>query len=210
MTDLETEFVILHALRVKGLASEQHLVDVTGIPLAVLVPTLEMLAARSSVKQRAGRMPGYMLTSQGSDEHAHLLPDKVSDAERSAVQGAYAVFLEVNGKFKELCTRWQVRPDAAGVSQPNDHADPDHDAAVLADLEEVHAKIVAGLAVAAESCSRLQRYTPRLGNALARIHEGDTGALTRPLSDSYHDVWMELHQDFLLTLGREREAADGH
>lgn len=26
--------------------------------------------------------------------------------------------------------------------------------------------------------------------------------------DSYHDIWMELHQDLLLTTGREREAAD--
>jgi hypothetical protein len=30
------------------------------------------------------------------------------------------------------------------------------------------------------------------------------------MSASYHDVWMELHEDFLLTLGRDREAADGH
>ena len=30
-----------------------------------------------------------------------------------------------------------------------------------------------------------------------------------PLSDSYHDVWMQLHEDLLLTLGRDRSTADG-
>jgi len=30
------------------------------------------------------------------------------------------------------------------------------------------------------------------------------------MSGSYHDLWMELHQDLMCTLGRERTAADGH
>jgi hypothetical protein len=29
------------------------------------------------------------------------------------------------------------------------------------------------------------------------------------LTRSYHDVWMELHEDFLVTLARDRSAADG-
>jgi hypothetical protein len=42
------------------------------------------------------------------------------------------------------------------------------------------------------------------------LADGDTAAFARPMSHSYHDVWMELHEDLLLTLGRERDAADGH
>ncbi len=36
--------------------------------------------------------------------------------------------------------------------------------------------------------------------------QGDARAFTAPLAESYHTVWFELHQDFLLTLGLEREA----
>lgn len=210
MTDRENEFAILHALRIKGLASEEQLTAVTGVPSSVLTPVLEGLAADAAVKQRAGRMPGYMLTSHGKEEHARQLPDYVGEAERAGVNSAYEVFLELNGRFKELCTRWQVRPDAAGVSQPNDHSDPDHDAPVLEDLREVHERVVASLSSAEEASPRLGLYTTRLDAALGHIRGGDHAAFTRPLSDSYHDVWMELHQDFLLTLGRERHEADGH
>jgi hypothetical protein len=33
---------------------------------------------------------------------------------------------------------------------------------------------------------------------------GDRAAFTAPLVESYHTVWFELHQDLLLTLGRQR------
>ena len=42
----------------------------------------------------------------------------------------------------------------------------------------------------------------------ARFRDGDDDALAKPLSGSYHDVWMELHEDLLATLGRERTDAD--
>jgi hypothetical protein len=54
------------------------------------------------------------------------------------------------------------------------------------------------------------RYVSRLRAALDRLRAGALDALTKPLSGSYHDVWMELHQDLLLALGRTRSAADGH
>ena len=49
----------------------------------------------------------------------------------------------------------------------------------------------------------------RFSTALERLRAGDTDAFTRPLTDSYHDVWMQLHEDLLLTMGRERSSADG-
>ncbi len=44
--------------------------------------------------------------------------------------------------------------------------------------------------------------------ALDAFRGGDDDALAKPLSGSYHDVWMELHEDLLATLGRERTDAD--
>ena len=34
--------------------------------------------------------------------------------------------------------------------------------------------------------------------------EGDTEWITSPSIDSYHTVWMQLHEDLLLALGRDR------
>jgi len=44
--------------------------------------------------------------------------------------------------------------------------------------------------------------------ALEAVQAGDHERLAAPLRDSYHDVWMELHQDLLLSLDRQRTAAD--
>jgi hypothetical protein len=61
-----------------------------------------------------------------------------------------------------------------------------------------------------EGLSRFRGYQERLPAALERLEKGDTAAFATPMSASYHCVWMELHQDLLLTLGRERDEADGH
>jgi hypothetical protein len=52
-------------------------------------------------------------------------------------------------------------------------------------------------------------YQARLAAALAAFGGGDNDALARPMTGSYHDVWMELHEDLLATLGRERTSDDG-
>jgi hypothetical protein len=55
---------------------------------------------------------------------------------------------------------------------------------------------------------RSAAYQNRLTAALDRVRGGNTAAFARPMADSYHDIWMELHQDLLLSAGRDRGAAD--
>jgi hypothetical protein len=54
---------------------------------------------------------------------------------------------------------------------------------------------------------RFEWYRKRLDAALERLRGGQTMAFLSPLSDSYHDIWMELHQDLRLLLGPPREVA---
>ena len=58
---------------------------------------------------------------------------------------------------------------------------------------------------------RLAPYPRRLGHALARIQDGDHAFLLRPIIDSYHSVWFELHEELIALAGRSRvqEAAAG-
>ena len=40
--------------------------------------------------------------------------------------------------------------------------------------------------------------------ALAKLDDGDDAWLASPLIDSYHTVWMHLHQELILMLGLSR------
>jgi hypothetical protein len=196
-------FLVVHALKVKGLASAEDLVEITG--RSDLGPALAELTGEALVKLRAGRVSGYSLTMQGREAHAGLVAAGVTEGERAGVSRTYDLFLPVNGRFKEVCTRWQVRS-----GQPNDHADGAYDAGVIEELGSVHADVVEAIAPASAVSPRFGRYAERFTAALERVRTGDRTALARPMSHSYHDVWMELHEDLLLTLGRGRDASDGH
>jgi hypothetical protein len=53
---------------------------------------------------------------------------------------------------------------------------------------------------------RLSRYSAKLQAALDNINAGDTSWLSRPIIDSYHTVWFELHEELILAAGLTREA----
>ncbi len=55
---------------------------------------------------------------------------------------------------------------------------------------------------------RLAPYGPRLARTCQRVVEGETNMFTGVMCGSYHDVWMELHEDLILTQGIDR-AAEG-
>lgn len=207
MADTE-RFLVVHALKVKGLASADDLVEITG--RTDLAPVLEELIAAELVKLRTGRIGGYALTKEGRELHSELVASAVTEEERAGLARTYDAFLPVNGRFKEVCTRWQIRSGPDGAQQPNDHADETYDAAVVQELGAVHEEAVRALAPAAQASPRFGRYAGRFEAALERVRGGDRAAFARPLSHSYHDVWMELHEDLLLTLGRRRDDADGH
>jgi hypothetical protein len=60
----------------------------------------------------------------------------------------------------------------------------------------------------AATVARFAAYRSQLRDALARVEAGEHDWLTSPRVDSYHTVWMRLHEDLLLALGADR--ADEH
>ena len=61
--------------------------------------------------------------------------------------------------------------------------------------------------ICAELAGRLARfdgYGRRFSESLGRVVAGEVEWFTRPMIDSYHTVWFELHEDLLATLGIER------
>lgn len=202
MADTE-RFVVVHALKVKGMATADDLAEITGRD--DLAPVLAELTGEGLAKERTGRVAGFALTKEGRAAHPQLLAGAVTDDERAGAAATYDAFLPVNGRFKDVCTRWQTRD-----GEPNDHTDAAYDEGIVTELGTVHDDVVVALEPAAAASPRFARYPSRFAAALERVRAGDVSAFARPMSHSFHDVWMELHEDLLLTLGRERDESDGH
>ncbi|MCL6732432.1 hypothetical protein [Streptomyces neyagawaensis] len=116
------------------------------------------------------------------------------------ITAAYEAFLPVNRKIREVCTAWQCRPDGTA----NDHSDSVYDAGVRESLEDVHEAIQPVLRRLEQVLEGSGRYLGELEEALERFDEGEAKWLASPLCDSYHTVWMRLHQELLLVLGISR------
>jgi hypothetical protein len=208
-SDVLVHQAVLHALRVAGFAPAAHLSEVTGHDHPTVERLLRELEARSLAAERSGRLAGWLLTDDGKAEHAVLVAAELErSGARPVVEAGYGRFLKLNEDFKALCTSWQLRPAGSG-HVPNDHADATYDEHVILRVQKFHGHVEAVCDQLGQGLERYGRYQPRFAGALDRLCQGDQTALTRPLSGSYHDVWMELHQDLLVTLGRERTEADG-
>ena len=123
-----------------------------------------------------------------------------SEAE-ARVRRLLEVFLPINRQLRELCTAWQIRPDGS----VNDHTDAMYDAGVRDRLDDIHDATTPVLDRLAMIRPELGGYGPRLQSALDRLDAGETGWLASPLLDSYHTVWMHLHQELLMALGMTRK-----
>jgi hypothetical protein len=180
----DAAFLVLHDIRLRGL--------VTRDDAAVVILVEHGFVARGT--------RGIRVTSEGRAVHtswARLASG--SDAE-GAARRAYERFVPLNRELIRICNDWQVRP--GGV--PNDHTDLRYDWSVvdrLRTLDERAGPIVSRLG---RAVARFDAYRPRLRSALEQVDDGQPEWLTSPRCDSYHTVWMQLHEDLLLAIGAER------
>jgi hypothetical protein len=131
---------------------------------------------------------------------ALLKCDKGSETEQKVYQ-LLTTFLPINRKLREVCTDWQRLPDGS----PNDHTDATWDAGVRDRLEGIHSGIGRILKRLGAVDTSFDRYRDQLADALRKFDGGDLSALASPLSQSYHNVWMWLHQHLILMLGISRK-----
>ncbi|MEM9040586.1 MAG: MarR family transcriptional regulator [Actinomycetota bacterium] len=197
------EFRTFHALRVKGFAAVDVLMEMTGHGQADVDAHLADRADRGHAQFREARSL-WQLTPGGREVHAEELAVDLDGVDIEAVLGElYPTFIHHNVAFKELCGEWQLRDGA-----PNDHSDPDYDAEVIGRLADLHSESHPVVMAMGGSMARLVPYASRLEQALDLVHGGDRTKFTGVMCGSYHDVWMELHEDLILTQGIDR-AAEG-
>jgi hypothetical protein len=195
-------FRVFHALRIKGFAKADVLAEIADLDLDDVEPILVGLREEGLTAFREARAL-WQLTPDGRARHVQELHADVDDEIRSGLAAQYPTFLEVNDRFKSLCGEWQLRGGA-----PNDHQDPDYDRRVVEQLVALDRAAQPPVRAMATVLDRLATYGPRLETSCQRVVEGETNMFTGVMCGSYHDVWMELHEDLILSQGIDR-AAEG-
>ncbi len=194
------QFVVHHALRVKGFANVDTIAEISRFDPDVVLSLLEQLKAQEFVLFREARSL-WQLTPAGKQAHLDALRQDVESGIVPLMADGYQLFLSLNEAFKELCGEWQLRN-----GEPNDHTDNSYDGAVVAQLTELHRKtqpIVVGFG---GILNRMAQYSPRLAAACQKVEQGEHKMFTGVMCNSFHDIWMELHEDLILTQGIDRHA----
>jgi hypothetical protein len=194
------DLALLMALRTQGLASVPRASIAAGLDEDVAAKMLAGFADDGLAKLREGRATGYMLLPSGTARLDELLAEEGLRAHEPLCD-CYDRFMQLNTRVLKVCSEWQLRDGDV----PNDHSDRDYDASVVDRLSELHRRSGRCIGAIAECASRYAPYVARLDSCVERLHAGDRAAFTAVMAESYHTVWFELHQDLLLTLGRERE-----
>lgn len=200
-----TELVVLRTIALKGRVPASEVAFSAGIPSDVVADEVARLSGLELVKE----MPtGLKVTPEGKERLAGLLDAERATVDVVAMTQVYDEFLPINAESKEIFTAWQVRPDGS----PNDHGDAGYDADVLGRLTSVHERVLPLVHRAAGLAPRAGRYAERLVEAQRRYSSGEAAYVTRPIIDSYHTVWFELHEDLIHWCGltRAEEAAAGN
>ena len=98
--------------------------------------------------------------------------------------------------------------DEANGDEPNDHSDAEYDQRCVDGLGRLHDEASPVIAAMAEALPRLGRYSGRLASAAACVANGESNRFTGVMCESFHDIWMELHED-LIVLQRIDRTAEG-
>ncbi len=142
------------------------------------------------------------MTPDGRVAHVEQLAADLDGLDAPSALGEhYPAFVEVNVGFKQLCGDWQLKN-----GEPNDHSDAAYDATVIERLEAMFAAAQRIVSAMGEVIDRLNTYPERLETVLAKVKSGETNMFTGVMCGSFHDVWMELHEDLILTQGIDRSA----
>jgi phosphoenolpyruvate-protein kinase (PTS system EI component) len=193
------EALVLHTLRVRGYVTPDGFTASLGVHPGDILARLVEAGLVRHVEAR----DMYGLLPPGKERHQSLLPTLADPEVCDGLAPHYERFLELNHRFKQLCTDWQVRDGA-----PNDHTDEPHDRACVTHLGLLADEVGPVISSMTSLLPRLARYQGRLAAAARSVAAGDTSKFTGVMCESFHDIWMELHED-LIVLQRIDRTAEG-
>jgi phosphoenolpyruvate-protein kinase (PTS system EI component) len=189
------EDLVLHVLRVRGFITPDGLMESLGtVPDKIMAD----FVSRGWVNHMEARNM-YTLTPEGTEEQQRRFDESADPSLAEALSPGYEQFLELNNEFKELCGSWQMKDGA-----PNDHSDAAYDKVQIDALMSLADRVQPVITQLAEALPRLARYNDRLQAAAKRVAAGETKMFTGVMCGSFHDIWMELHEDLIVLQSIDR------
>jgi len=205
----DPDLLLLLGMRLKNFVEADVLAAMWGFAPADTEARLAALAERGLATHRDGRVSGWALTAEGRTEGERRLGDELDHTgTRGEIDAAYRRFLGLNREFLSVCTRWQVKDPEANVL--NEHDDAAYDAAVVDELAGIDRRVQPICADLASYLARFAAIGPRFTAALAKVQAGENEWFAKPLIDSYHTVWFDLHETLLASLGIDRSSEGAH
>lgn len=184
---------VLHALRIKGRAAVAGMAAGLAAPEEAVSAALARAESEGLATHRSGRLAGWLLTPDGRGRWDDLNAADRARVDLTKLTSLYdSEFLPLNNEFKALCADWQLAAAPATAES-------------LSRIHQVTADLLGRISSLAP---RFGGYQRRLDAAHGQFQAGITTALLQPFTDSYHDVWLELHEDLLLLLDKTREETD--
>lgn len=179
----DADFIVLHRVRIRGTMTRESLIVLPGPEDGAAIDRLIAAGLLMAVGDRVA------LTGPGREKHLSLLRASLEEDAVRVLDDLYDKrFLPLNAEFKVLCTAWQESERLDLIEQ----------------LDDVHERLMRFLQETTILAPHVDGYRRRFEAAMSRFLDGEKSALADPLGDSYHNVWFELHEDLIVTLGRNR------
>jgi hypothetical protein len=199
--DSHPRFRVHHALRIKGFVKVENVAELADVSEEEALAHLKEMQEAGQTNYREARGL-WQLTPDGREAYVVALEEDVSRP--GFVDGLaekYHRFLEMNEIFKALCADWQLRN-----GEPNDHTDEAYDQDCIRRLGVLDDEAQPICRAFGEVAKRYCGYAARLTGSRKALEAGDQRMFTGVMCGSYHDVWMELHEDLILSQGIDRVA----
>jgi len=197
--DSPPRFRVHHALRIKGFGKVENVADLAGLTEEEAIEHLQAMQEEGHTTYREARGL-WQLTPAGREAYLFALEEDVNrPGFREGLSEKYERFLEMNEVFKALCADWQLRN-----GETNDHSDAAYDEGCIKRLGALDDEAQPICQSFGQVAKRFDGYAARLTGSRKALESGDVRMFTGVMCGSYHDVWMELHEDLILTQGIDR------
>ena len=200
----EEHFALLNSLALKKMATSAALAEAARMPVGDAERILAELEAGGAV-ERAGEdlIPTELGAARVKDyADATYRPLRTDPA----VERWAARFDAVDRRFRATILSWET-VDVGGQSVANDHRDADYDSRVIGRIDALLVRGDQAIEELAQRVPRLLSYRDRLDAAFRKVDQGDVDYLSDAAVDSVLTIWVEMHEDFLQILGKQRAEA---